>query len=172
MFLFYIVQSQQAVFFSKNWFRFQGSTRETSFATVFLLVEESFMRNVSKISVQLMGDCNDGDSIFSYHRGCYNFQQLILSGVMIEYNGQLTHRASHGPINVYNSSTTTLPNSGMCSNETHRYHSFSVKIYFANITGSFWVSLLANFLFHHSLFSRLAVTVYSDVLIHNGKILY
>lgn len=160
------------MFFSKNWFRFQGSTRETSFATVFLLVEESFMRNVSKISVQLMGDCNDGDSIFSYHRGCYNFQQLILSGVMIEYNGQLIHRASHGPINVYNSSTTTLPNSGMCSNETHRYHSFSVKIYFANITGSFMIDFSAVLYFNPNSGPITFAAISGDILIHSGKIYY
>ena len=94
--------------------------------------------------------CIERDIFFFFYNICYEFRQLILSGVLIEYNGQLNHRASHGSINVYNSSTTTLQNSGMCSNGTHRYHSFSVKIYLANITGSFVIYLSAQFYTPHN----------------------
>ena len=112
--------------------------------------------------------CIERDSFFFYHI-CYQFQQLILSGVMIEYNGQLTHKASHGSINVYNNSTTTLQNSGMCSNGTHRYHSFSVKIYFTNITGSFRISLSAQFYTPHSSRYKNA-GISGDIFIHSGKL--
>ena len=163
MFIYVLVQSHQEAFFSKNWFRFHGSTHEASFATFSLLVEDNFMRNLSIINMWLYGDCNDGDSFYFYHRGCYNFRQLILSGVKIEYNGQLlTHQGYHSLVNVYNSSTTTLQNSGMCSNGTHTYHSFPVKVYFANVSGSFWIGLFA-------VFNTTFAPIYSDVLINNGK---
>ena len=121
------------------------------------------MRNVSRIDMLSAADCIDRDSAY----GCNAFRQLILSGVMIEYNGQLTHQASHGSINVYNNSTTTLQNSGMCSNGTHRYHSFSVKIYFANITGSFRIYLSAQFYILHN---SKSATMHGDIFIHSGKI--
>ena len=101
---------------------------------------------------------------------CYGFQQLILSGVVIEYNGQLIHRASHGSINVYNSSTTTLKNSGMCSNGIHRYHSFSVKIYFANITGSFRIALVTQFYTSHNSRYKYEAGIIGDIHIHSGKL--
>ena len=128
------------------------------------------MRNVSRIDMQSASDCIDRDSVsILYHTSCYAFRQLILSGLKIEYNGhQLTHQGIHGSfIHVYNSSTTTLQNSGMCSNGTHRYHSFSVKIYFANITGSFRIGLYAQFYILHISESA---TIHGDILIHSGKI--
>ena len=164
IFSLYIAQSHQEAFFSKNLFRLQGRAHETSFATFSLLVEESFMRNVSRIDMLSAADCIDRDSAY----GCNAFRQLILSGVRMEYDGQLlTHQGYHSSINVYNSSTTTLQNSGMCSNGTHRYHSFSVKIYFANITGSFRIYLQAQFYIPHNSESA---TIHGDIFINSGKI--
>ena len=100
--------------------------------------------------------------------GCHGFRQLILSGVRIEYNDQLTHQGSLDPINVYNSSTTTLQNSGMCSNGNQSYHSFSVKIYFANITGSFWINLAVQFQNYDFRINQVGIS--GDILIHKGKI--
>ena len=114
--------------------------------------------------------CIERDSYFFFHLyNCYEFQQLILSGVLIEYNGQLTHWVSPGSISIYNNSTTTLQNSGMCTNGTHRYHSFSVKIYFANITGSFRIYLDAQVYTPHNSRYKYA-GIEGDILIHSGKL--
>ena len=124
------------------------------------------MRNLSRINMWSYANCIDRDSV--YHIGCYGFRQLILSGVRIEYNDQLTHRASHGTINVYNSSTiyTTLQNSVICSNGNRRYYSFPVKIYFANITGSFRISLDAEFYIHHNYVEYTGIS--GNILIQNS----
>ena len=116
--------------------------------------------------MRLNANCLDQDSGYRIF-GCHGFRQLILSGVRIEYNDQLTHQGSLDPINVYNSSTTTLQNSGMCSNGNQSYHSFSVKIYFANITGSFWINLAVQF---QNDFRINQVGISGDILIHKGKI--
>ena len=131
------------------------------------------MRNVSKIDMLSATDCitnRHSSSFSSYPIICHEFRQLILSGVMIEYNGQLTHQDSHGTIDVYNSGTTTLQNSGMCSNGTHRYHSFLVKIYFANITGYFNIYLYARLYTPHNSYNNYA-RIGGDILIHSGKIM-
>ena len=157
----------QEAFFSKNQFRVHGSVHKTPFATFSLLVEENFMRNVSRIDMSSRANCIHQER---YLFACYG-QQLVLSdGVQIEYNGRLTHQG-YGSINVYNSSTATLPlNSGMCSNGTHRYHSFSVKIYLANITGSFRIFLDAQFYTPHNSRYKYA-RIDGDIFIHSGKIL-
>ena len=125
------------------------------------------MENVSRMDMRLHANCLDQDN--GYHFSCNGFRQLILSGVRIEYNDQLTRQGSLDPINVYNSSTTTLQNSGMCSNGNQNYHSFSVKIYFANITGSFRIYLTVRFQNINDF--RISQAVISgDILIYKGKI--
>ena len=122
------------------------------------------MRDVSRINMLSHAYCIRRDSF--YYFTCSPFQQLILSGVRIEYNDQLTHQFNHhGSIDVYNSSTTTLQNSGMCSNGNRRYYSFPVKIYYANITGSFWIELEALIFFQHNSFY---VGISGDILIQSS----
>ena len=125
------------------------------------------MRNVSRISMRSHANCNNRDSIYHSIR-CNGFQQLILSGVYIEYNDQLTHQGNHGSIDVYNSSTTTLQNSVMCSNGNRRYYSFPVKVYFANITGSFWITLDAKFYIQHNSFYSEYAGIFGDILIQSS----
>ena len=163
---FLVVQSNQEIFYTKNSFSLHGNAHETPFATFSLLVQESFMKNVSRMDMRLNANCLYQDS--GYHFGCDGFQQLILSGVRIEYNDQLTHQGSLDPVNVYDSSTTTLQNSGMCSNGNQSYHSFSVKIYFANITGSFWINLAVQV--QNDDFRVSQAVISGDILIHKGKI--
>ena len=119
--------------------------------------------------MRLNANCLDQDNGYPFTIGCNGFRQLILSGVRIEYNDQLTHQGSLDPINVYNSSTTTLQNSGMCSNGNQNYHSFSVKIYFANITGSFRIYLTVQFQNIND-FRINQEVISGDILIHQGKI--
>ena len=164
---FLVVQSNQEAFYSKNSFSLHGNTHETPFATFSLLVQESFMENVSRMDMRLNANCFDQDS--GYHIfGCHGFRQLILSSVRIEYNDQLTHQGSLDPINVYDSSTTTLQNSGMCSNGNQSYHSFSFKIYLVNITGSFRIYLAVRF--QNDFGINHQAVIYGDIRIHKGKI--
>ena len=125
------------------------------------------MRNLSRINMWSRANCIDRDRIY-YYFGCNGFQQLILSGVRIEYNDQLTHQGNHGSIDVYNSSTTTLQNSGMCSNGNRRYYSFPVKIYFANIIGSFRIGLEARFYTQHNSFYAEYAGISGDILIQSS----
>ena len=124
------------------------------------------MRDVSRIQLWSGAGCFNRDNVDSFT--CNGFQQLILSGLKIEYNGQLTHQGNHGSINVYNSSTTTLQNSGMCSSGNRRYYSFPVKIYFANITGSFRIDLRTYFYSPHNSFYGSA-QMDGHILIHSSK---
>ena len=163
---FFVAHIHEKAFFSKNQFHLHGRAHETPFATFSLLVEESFMRNVSRIDMRAGANCIDRDSV--YHVDCYGFRKLILSGVRMEYNDQLTHQFNHDSFNVYNSSTTTMQDSGMCSNGNRRFHSFSVKIYFANITGSFMIYLYAQLYTSHNSIPEYAPGIYGDILIHSG----
>ena len=111
-------------------------------------------------------NCIDRGRVY-YYVGCNGFQQLILSGVRIEYNDQLTHQGNHGSIDVYKSGTTTLQNSGICSNGNRRYYSFPVEIYFANITGSFQIFLGVTLYTQHNSFSVEYAGISGNILVQS-----